>query len=136
MSALLNGASHRPDVDHAIISKQTLKLENATNEAELRAALAVLHSRESAITQRLDATVASHTELSRDLGRLDLLRAGLGTQVIAARSISNDMLSTAAETAGRLSDKVKELDLERAMWRTLWESWNRWPSLRHAYTGW
>ena len=79
----------------------------------MRAALATLHSRESAISTRLDGLIASQADLGRDLGRLDLLRAGLGAQVIATRSISNDMLSTAAETAGRLSDKVKELDLEK-----------------------
>jgi len=42
------------------------------------------------------------------------LRAGLGAQVIAARRISNDMLSAAADTAGTLSNRVKELDLEKS----------------------
>ncbi|KAL7803562.1 calcium-transporting P-type ATPase [Trichoderma aethiopicum] len=89
-------------------------LQNATNEAELRATLAALHERESAITARLDALVESQNDLSRDLGRLDLLRAGLGAQVIAVRGISRDMLMTAADTAGRLSNRVKELDLEKS----------------------
>ena len=114
MSALLNGVSHRADNDASAAARQNTSLDDATSEADVRAALAALHSKESAITHRLDATVASHTDLSRDLGRLDLLRAGLGAQVIAARSVGNDMLSTAAETAGRLSDKVKELDLEKS----------------------
>ncbi|KAF3072096.1 Calcium-transporting ATPase 1 [Trichoderma lentiforme] len=89
-------------------------VQNATTEAEIRATLAALHEREAAITARLDALLESQADLSRDLGRLDLLRAGLGAQVIAARSISNDMLSTAADTAGRLSNRVKELDLEKS----------------------
>jgi hypothetical protein len=89
-------------------------IHNASDETELRAALAALHSRESTITKRLDSLIASQSDMSRDLGRLDLLRAGLSAQVIAARSIGNNMLSTAAETAGRLSNKVKELDLEKS----------------------
>lgn len=89
-------------------------IQNATDESDLREALAKLHNRESTIAKRLDSLMASQADLSRDLGRLDLLRAGLGAQVIAARTISNDMLSTAADTAGRLSDRVKELDLEKS----------------------
>ncbi|KAH0494028.1 hypothetical protein TgHK011_000664 [Trichoderma gracile] len=98
----------------ATASTASPALQNATNEAELRATLAALHERESAITARLDALVESQNDLSRDLGRLDLLRAGLGAQVIAVRGISRDMLSTAADTAGRLSNRVKELDLEKS----------------------
>jgi hypothetical protein len=89
-------------------------IQNATDEAGMRAALVALHERENTITKRLDALVASQVDLSRDLGKLDLLRAGLGSQVIAARSIGNNMLSTAADTAGRLSNRVKELDLEKS----------------------
>ncbi|OLN88623.1 Calcium-transporting ATPase 1-like protein 1 [Colletotrichum chlorophyti] len=82
--------------------------------AEVRAALEALHTRETKITSRLDALLGSQADLARELGRLDLLRAGLGSQVIAARSIGNDMLASAADTAGRLSNKVKELDLEKS----------------------
>lgn len=117
MSVLSNGVH-----DNGAVASPTPKppptvitgIQNATNEAEMRAALAALHTRESAVTKRLDALVASQADLSRDLGRLDFLRAGIGAQVIAARSIGNDMLSSAADTAGRLSDKVKELDLEKS----------------------
>lgn len=63
--------------------------------------------------RRLQASLATQTDLGRDLGRLDNLRAGLGTQVIATRSISNNMLANAAHTAGRLSGRVRELDLEK-----------------------
>ncbi|KAH7274094.1 hypothetical protein B0J15DRAFT_385734 [Fusarium solani] len=113
-TVLPNGLSHRPDHDHTVVESTTLSLQNATTESDIRDALAALHARETSITSRLDALVASQADLSRDLGRLDLLRAGLGAQVIAARSIGNDMLATAADTAGRLSDKVKELDLEKS----------------------
>ncbi|KAI9171407.1 Threonylcarbamoyl-AMP synthase [Paramyrothecium foliicola] len=114
MSALPNGVLHRLDNDNAVVATPTYGLQDATSETELRAALAALHSHESTIMSRLDALIASQADLSRDLGRLDFLRAGLGAQVIATRNVGNDMLSTAAETAGRLSDKVKELDLEKS----------------------
>ncbi|KAL6910697.1 calcium-transporting P-type ATPase [Trichoderma evansii] len=112
MSALSNGVLHRTDnSSHAVAPR---RLQNAASEAEIRATLAALHERESTVTARLDALIESQADLSRDLGRLDLLRAGLGAQVIAARSISNEMLSGAADTAGRLSNRVKELDLEKS----------------------
>lgn len=118
MSALPNGVSHRSNNDDASVtpaaSSSSSSVHDARNAAEMRTALAALHERESAIAAQLDALVASQADLSRDLGRLDLLRAGLGAQVIAARSIGNEMLSSAAETAGRLSNRVKELDLEKS----------------------
>ena len=121
MSTLPNGVPHRPKSDDRDKDKDikggrpvASSLDHASTAADLRAALATLHERESKITARLDSLVASQADLSRDLGRLDLLRAGLGAQVIAARSISNDMLSSAAETAGSLSNRVKELDLEKS----------------------
>ncbi|KAF9776974.1 hypothetical protein IL306_004759 [Fusarium sp. DS 682] len=115
MSSLPNGVSYseHPVVETPIVVP-TSSLDNANTESEIRDALASLHAHEASITSRLDALVASQADLSRDLGRLDLLRAGLGAQVIAARSIGNDMLATAADTAGRLSDRVKELDLEKS----------------------
>ncbi|KAI0596643.1 COG4 transport protein-domain-containing protein [Biscogniauxia sp. FL1348] len=88
-------------------------IHDASSLADVRAALAALHTRETSITNRLDSLVSSQADLSRELGRLDILRANLGSQVIATRSISNGMLSVAAETAGRLSNRVKELDLEK-----------------------
>ncbi|PMD15959.1 COG4-domain-containing protein [Hyaloscypha hepaticicola] len=79
----------------------------------IKASLAVLHTRDAAITKRLQALVSSQAELSRELGRLDLLRAHLGTQVVHTRDISNGMLDSAAGTASHLSSKVRELDLEK-----------------------
>ncbi|KAI0404854.1 COG4 transport protein-domain-containing protein [Xylaria palmicola] len=88
-------------------------IHDASSLADVRVGLAGLRARENAITGRLDSLVSSQADLSRELGRLDILRANLGSQVIATRSISNGMLSSAAETAGRLSSRVKELDLEK-----------------------
>ena len=79
----------------------------------IRASLSALHARDAAITNRLQALVSSQAELSRELGRLDLLRAHLGTQVVHTRDISNGMLDSAAGTASHLSSKVRELDLEK-----------------------
>ncbi|KUJ18699.1 COG4 transporter [Mollisia scopiformis] len=81
--------------------------------ASIRASLSALHSRDAAITSRLQTLISSQADLSRELGRLDLLRAHLGTQVIHTRDISNGMLDSAAGTASHLSSKVKELDLEK-----------------------
>ena len=86
----------------------------ATSVAEIHAALATLHQQEASVTQRLNDLVASQKDLSRELGRLDLLRAHLGTQVVNTRAISNGMLSDAASTANRISSAVKRLDHEQA----------------------
>lgn len=87
---------------------------NASSIAEIKATLSHLHEQEAAVTARLDALVASQKDFSRELGRLDLLRAHLGTQVSTTRSISNGMLSSAAATAERISSAVRRLDLEQA----------------------
>lgn len=121
---LLNGDSHAPNstTNAAVLASKLGSgsspsngpaIHNASSVDDVRATLAALHTRESAVTSRLNALISSQADLSRELGRLDLLRANLGTQVIATRSISNGMLSSAAETAGRLSNRVKELDLEK-----------------------
>lgn len=94
-------------------SQEPSSIREATTPAEVRAAVASLHTRETDLVRRLQASLAAQIDLGRDLGRLDNLRAGLGTQVIATRSISNNMLANAAYTAGRLSGRVRELDLEK-----------------------
>ncbi|KAJ4290666.1 Golgi transport complex subunit 4 [Collariella sp. IMI 366227] len=88
-------------------------LQNATTPADVRAALSALHTREASLTSHLTNLVSSHADLTRSLSRLDNLRAGLGTQMIAARSISNTMLASASETASRLSGRVRTLDQEK-----------------------
>jgi len=85
----------------------------ASSVAEIRGTLSQLSAQEASVTARLDALVASQRQLSRQLTRLDVARAQLGTQVTAARSISNGMLSSAASTAGTISGAVKKLDQEQ-----------------------
>lgn len=91
----------------------TNPIREATTPSEVRSALTFLHTTEHDLLSRLRATLAAQADLSRDLGRLDNLRAGLGSQVISTRGISNTMLSNAADTAGRLSSRVRDLDLEK-----------------------
>ncbi|KAF2478230.1 COG4-domain-containing protein [Lindgomyces ingoldianus] len=86
----------------------------AASVADIHATLALLHHQETTVTQRLDDLIASQKDLSRDLGRLDLLRAHLGSHVVNTRSISNGMLSDAASTAHRISSAVKRLDYEQS----------------------
>ena len=81
---------------------------------ELQAALAHMNSQETLVASRLQALLATQSELSHGLSRLDLIRAHLGTQVVAARSLSNNVLSTAATTANRVSSAVKRLDTEQS----------------------
>jgi len=92
----------------------TISVYNAASVDEIRSALAELGAREASVTARLDDLLASQKDLNRQLGRLDLARAQLGSQVVATRSISNGMLSSAAATAHRISGAVKKLDREQA----------------------
>lgn len=93
---------------------ENLSVQHATSVSDIKTTLAQLQDRESVVTARLNALVASQKDLSRELGRLDLLRAHLGLYAVATRSISNGMLSDAASTAHRISGAVKSLDLEQA----------------------
>ncbi len=116
-NSLLNGdlSAHSAQKSSRRLNRSSSNpsIHDASSLADVRAGLAALHTRETTITTRLNSLISSQADLSRELGRLDLLRANLGSQVIATRSISNGMLSSAAETAGRLSNRVKELDLEK-----------------------
>ncbi|KAK4202444.1 putative oligomeric Golgi complex subunit 4 [Triangularia verruculosa] len=95
-------------------SNPSTAIQTATSPADIRAALAALHTRESAVTDRLTTLISSQADLTRSLSRLDNLRAGLGAQVIASRGISNSMLASASETASHLSSRVRTLDLEKS----------------------
>jgi hypothetical protein len=86
----------------------------AATVADIQATLVQLHHQEAAVTQRLNDLIASQKDLSRELGRLDLLRAHLATQAVNTRAISNGMLSEAASTAHRISSAVKRLDQEQS----------------------
>ncbi|CAL5874941.1 uncharacterized protein PFLUO_LOCUS9243 [Penicillium psychrofluorescens] len=87
---------------------------NASSVAEIKATLSHLHTQEASVTARLDALVSSQKDLSRELGRLDLMRAHIGSQASTTRNISHGMLSEAAGTAERISSAVRRLDLEQA----------------------
>lgn len=86
----------------------------ASSVAEIKATLSALHEQEASVTARLDALISSQKDFSRELGRLDLLRANLGAQASTTRAISNGMLSDAASTAKRIFSAVKRLDLEQS----------------------
>ena len=91
-----------------------MSMDQAGSAQEIRETLAKLKEKEAMVTVRLNDLVASQKDLSRELGKLDLIRAQLGSQAIASRSISNNMLSDAASTAKRLSGAVQRLDLEQS----------------------
>lgn len=89
-------------------------INKASSLAEIQATLTQLNQQEASVTARLNDLLASQKDLSYQLNRLDLLRANLGTQVVATRAISNGMLSSAASTAHRISGAVKRLDHEQS----------------------
>lgn len=106
MDELANGESHA--------NHRKLDVSTASSIVDIHATLKHLDERELAVTARLHDLVASQNDLARELGRLDLLRAQLGSQVVSTRAISNGMLSDAASTAHRISGAVKRLDQEQA----------------------
>lgn len=112
----VNGHAASPS-DHPpaqSVSHTSSDIFNASSVAEIKATLSHLHDQEVSVTSRLDALVASQKDFSRELGRLDLLRAHIGSQTSNTRSISHGMLSSAAATADRISSAVRRLDLEQA----------------------
>ncbi|KAF4944189.1 hypothetical protein FGADI_12862 [Fusarium gaditjirri] len=84
-----------------------------SSEAELRDVLDLLHERENALINKLDAPMKDNKDFCRDLGGLDSLRGDLDMQLIAARSVQRAMLSTAGDTAERLSTMIRALDMEK-----------------------
>ncbi|EPE26339.1 hypothetical protein GLAREA_02251 [Glarea lozoyensis ATCC 20868] len=109
-TGLPNGALPSPSL---LAPSSTPDISESATLTAIRASLSALQTRDAAITSRLQTLISSQADLSRELGRLDLLRAHLGTQVIHTRDISNGMLDSAATTAAHLSSKVKALDLEK-----------------------
>ena len=93
---------------------QSGSIRHASTTSDIRATLEELSVRDATVTSRLETLLALQKDLSRQLGRLDLARAQLGSQMVATRAISNGMLSSAASTANRISAAVKKLDQEQA----------------------
>jgi hypothetical protein len=98
----------------AVIQHDENDIHNASTADELRAALKQLSVQETSIGSELDALLASQKDLNRNIARLDLARAQLGSQVVSTRAISNGMLSAAAATARGISSAVQKLDREQA----------------------
>ncbi len=105
---------HHASENDSLSKRPSQDVYQASSVAEIRAALAQLSERETAVTARLDSLVASQKDFSRELARLDLSRAQLGTQVLTARAVSNGVLADSASTARRISGAVKQLDLEQS----------------------
>ncbi|KAL2866385.1 Golgi transport complex subunit COG4 [Aspergillus lucknowensis] len=106
--------SPSPATEVLNLSSPSSNIYNASSVAEIKATLTHLHEQEATVTARLDALVASQKDFSRELGRLDLVRANLGSQTSTTRAISHGMLSDAASTANRISSAVRRLDLEQS----------------------
>lgn len=88
--------------------------DGASSVPDIQALLSQMRSREAAVSSQLDELITSHGDFQRELRRLDILRAGVSTQASKTRSVSNGMVSNAANTAGKISSSVKRLDLEQS----------------------
>ena len=84
------------------------------SSSDIRAYLAHLNSQDASVVAQLDSLIVSERDLLRELGRLDLLRAHVGSRATSTRSISTSVLSNASSTASKISLAVKRLDLEQA----------------------
>lgn len=102
------------DADHESAEPPAASIDTCSSVEELHAAVAHLNARESIVTARLKTLVSSQqSSVERELSRLDLIRAHLGTQIVTARALSHNVLSGAASTAQRISSAVKRLDAEK-----------------------
>ena len=101
-------------LDHTHHLQVESRVDISSSVADVKTALSRLERQEAKVTVRLDSLIAAQKELTRELGRLDLLRAQIGSQAVATRSIVNGFVSGAASTAAQISGVVKRLDLEQA----------------------
>ena len=101
------------DQDKAFMGS-SVDVYQAKSIAEIKVSFSHLSEQEASATARLNNLYFSQREITRELGRLDLLRAQIGSQAVATRSIGSGILSGAAVTATRVSVAVKRLDLEQA----------------------
>lgn len=95
-------------------TKGSKSIHDAQTIVEIQTCLADLRVQHDEATNQLEQSISSHEDLSRQLRRLDLSRARLGSLAVTARGLSHGMLSGPALTAGRISDAVERLDLEQA----------------------
>ncbi|TPX17660.1 uncharacterized protein E0L32_012039 [Thyridium curvatum] len=89
-----------------------MEIRDVSTREEVEAALQRLHNHEASLTRRLETVRSSLAELDCHLGKLDSLRANLGSLVIATRTIANATLSNAASTVAKFSSRIDRLDLE------------------------
>ena len=76
--------------------------------------LSHLKRQEGLVTARIENLIYSQIELTRNLSRLDLLRAQIASQAVATRSIDSNVLANASASAKNISAAVRRLDLEQA----------------------
>ena len=90
-----------------------LDVYEANSIKSIKASLAYLGEQDTSITSALTRLIASQKEIARELGHLDLLRAHIGSQAVATRSIGKSVLHDAALVATGVSGAVSRLDLEQ-----------------------
>lgn len=96
------------------VGSESQDISSWETREDIEHALSQLSKHEAEVTERLDSLIKSQKDLARELGRLDLLRAQVGSQAIATRAIGNGLLSDASHKATKISSAVKTLDLEQA----------------------
>ena len=117
-TALLKEMSFNPKQIQKVTGADIFTWDSVT---DIELSLSQLSDDEATVTARLDVSIVSQRELGRELSRLDLLRAQIGSQAVATRTISNGILSSASLTATRISGAVRKLDLEQARVRSTLE---------------
>ncbi|KAK7427250.1 Golgi transport complex subunit 4 [Neonectria magnoliae] len=85
-----------------------MSIQSAITTTDVQESLATLRSRENEIVFRLNAILDSRKDVERELSTLDGLRV-----VLSTRDTQNTTLAGTADTADRLSTRVRELDAEK-----------------------
>lgn len=106
---LLAPAEH--ENDSVVAPNDVMK---AASVEAINESLSLLQRQEDFAKLHLDGLLASKKDLLREIGKIDLLRAHLGSQASSTRGIASNVLSNAASSSRRISDAVKRLDVEQA----------------------
>ncbi|TGZ82937.1 COG4-domain-containing protein [Ascodesmis nigricans] len=109
-----NGADNDAPNADTPPAPEAVDIDSCSTLTELQSALSDLTAEETTINNRLSILLSTQAELSHALSRLDLFRAHLGTHVVAARSLSANILSRAAGSAAHISSAVERLDIEQS----------------------